>query len=269
MITASYLFAKYKYNPGNNKCFYCGLSCDETYIKKEYVKHTFTNRDIVKYPGSDYVCGCCVESLLGLSKTKQIDGTVKEGRGGAPRIYSWLLTENKKIAMTKKHMRVLRRIILNPPKPPFSIILADSGKKQLIFRAPVNHDRNIFSVLLEEKTIEVNRKLLKIYLKKGIIVSAAIGKIALKKPDQFVNYKNIIEKYNSELPLVEWLEIYTSPLGELAAWLCPGKEESNGIIISKGIQAEIGRPKRFIKESPRNGAKNNQRGSDQVLFDFA
>ena len=268
MTTASYLFDKTKHNLGNNKCFYCGLDCDETYKKKDYVKHTFTNRDIVKYPGNDFVCGCCVESLAGLAKTKQIDGTIKTGRGGSPRMYSWVLTENKKLAMTKKHMRVLRRIILNPPKPPFSIILADSGQKQLIFRAPVNHDRNVFSVLLEEKNIEVNRDLLKLYLDKAIIVSAAIGKIALKKPDQFINYKNVIEKYGSELPLVEWLEIYSSPLGELVAWLCPGKDESNGIIISSGIQAEVSKSKRPIKESTRNGAENNQGGSDQVLFDF-
>jgi len=268
MNTASYLFSKEKYNQGNEKCFYCGLFCDETYVKKDYVKKTFTNRDIVKFPGSNYVCGCCVESLAGLAKTKQIDGTVKTGRGGSPRICSWILTENKKIAMTKKHMRVLRRIILKPPKPPFSIILADSGQKQLIFRAPVNHDRNVFSVLLEEKTIEVNKDILKIYLDKAVIVSAAIGKIALKNPDQFINYKNVIELYDSELSLVEWLEIYTSPLGELAAWLCPGKDESNGIIISKGIQTEISRSERSIKESTRDGAESNQGRSDQVLLDF-
>ena len=269
MTTASYLFDKTKHNSGDNKCFYCGIDCDNTYTKKEYVKHTFTNRDIVKYPGSDYVCGCCVESLAGLAETKQIDGTIKTGRGGSPRIYSWILTENKKLAMTKKHMKVLRRIFLNPPQTPFSIILADSGQKQLIFRAPVNHDRNVFSIMLEEKTIEVNRVLLKIYLDKAVIVSAAIGKIALKKPDQFINYKNVIEKYGSEVPLVEWLEIYSSPLGELVAWLCPGKEESNGIIISREIQTEISKTERSIKESTENGAESNQGGSDQVLFNFA
>ncbi len=268
MKTASYLFNKKKYNPGNNKCFYCGLDCDETYTKKEYVKHTFTNRDIVKYPGSNFVCGCCVDSLRGLSKTRQIDGTIKTGRGGAPRIYSWVLTENKKIAMTKKHLRVLRRICINPPAPPFSIILTDSGKKQLIFRTPVNYDRDNYALFLEDKKINVNKELLKGYLKKAIIVSAAIGKIALKTPDKFINYKNIIELYSSEIPLVEWLGIYASPLGELAAWLCPGKEESNGIIISSRIQTEACGVKGPIEKFTGNGTENNQRRSDQVLLDF-
>lgn len=226
MITASYLFSKIKYNPGNEKCFYCGIDCDETYKKKEYVKKTFTNRDIVRYPGSDFICGCCVESLAGNYEVEQIDGTVKTGRAGQPRMYSWILTEKKRLAFTKKHLEFARENILSPPDPPFSIILADSGQKQLIFRAPVNYDKSRFVVMLEEKYIEANPVMLKIYLEKAILCSAAIGKIALKKPDEFNNYKNIIEYYGDELPLVEWMEIYNIPMGQLAAWLCPGKKEA-------------------------------------------
>lgn len=268
MITASYLFAKEKYNLGNENCFYCGINCNEKYTKEEYVKKTFTNRDIVKYPGSDFVCGCCIESMNEYYGTKQIDGTVKQGRGGSPRIYSWILTENKKIAMTKRHMRVLRRICLNPPSPPFSIVLSESGHKQLIFRTPVNYNKDIYSILLEEKEILVDRKKLKQYLDKAIIVSAAIGKIALKTPDYFNNYKNVIEKYGTETPLIEWIKIYSSQLGELAAWLCPGKDDSNAIIISKGIQTEACGIERPIKELAGNGTKSNKTGIDQALRNF-
>ncbi|ADK81620.1 hypothetical protein [Sediminispirochaeta smaragdinae] len=269
MITASYLFAPNKYNIGEHRCFYCGMPCDGTYTKKKYVKQTFTNRDIVKYPGSDYVCGCCVESLSGIYEVTQIDGTTKIGRAGQPRMYSWVLTENKKLAMTKKHLRVLRRICLSPPKPPFSIVLADSGQKQLIFRAPVNYDQNIFSVLLEEKEISVEIATLKKYLQKAKLVAAAIGKIALKNPDEFINYKNIIDLYGSEGPLVEWIKIYSSPLGELAAWLCPGKEEAkNDFVISTRISSKAGGIGRYVEKSTGNGREGNQGGSDQVLFEF-
>jgi len=242
MITASFLFSNKKYKNGEEKCFYCGLNCDKTYTKEEYVKNTFTNRDIVRYPGSNFICGCCVESLAGNYEVEQIDGIVKNGRAGQPRMYSWLLTEQKREAFTKKHLAFARENILNPPTPPFAIILADSGQKQLIFRAPVNYDKINFVVMLEEKYIKVNPIILNIYLEKAILCSAAIGKIALKNSDEFNNYKNIIEYYGSEVPLVEWMEIYNTPMGELAVWLCPGKKEAeeNGNVISRRISQEVG-----------------------------
>ena len=237
MITASYLFKSEKYNLGENNCFYCGNNCDEQYTKKKFVKDSFTNRDIVKYPGSDFICGCCVESLSGIYEVEQIDGTKKSGRAGQPRMYSWILTEKKQSAFTKKHLFFARENIFFPPDPPFSIVLADSGQKQLIFRTPVNFDKVCFDVMLEEKIINVKPKILKSYLDKAILCSAAIGKIALKNPDKFNNYRSIIEMYGNEVPLVEWMEIYNSPMGELAAWLCPGKKEAlkNGNVISRRI----------------------------------
>lgn len=241
MITASYLFASDKYISGNEKCFYCGIDCNEKYTKKEYVKDTFTNRDIVKYPGSDYICGCCVDSLAGNYEVQQIDGTTKSGRAGQPRMYSWILTKEKKYAFTKKHLGFARENIIFPPAPPFSIILAESGQKQLIFRGVVNYEKDNFVVMLEEKYIEVNIQKIKTCLEKAILCSAAIGKIALKNPEEFNNYKSIIDYYGDEVPLVEWVEIYKTPMGQLAAWLCPGKKEAeeNGNVISRKVSKEI------------------------------
>lgn len=271
IITASYLFAKEKHNLGIHKCYYCGLPCGEEFTKKEYVKNTFTNRDIVKYPGSDYVCGCCVESLITGYTTKLIDGEIKTGRGGSPRMYSWVLTLNKKIAMTKRHLRVLRRICFCPPEPPFSIILSDSGQKQLIFRAPVNHDRTVFSLLLEEKVILVNPEILKDYLQKAVMISASCGKPSLKNPDNFNTYKNVIEYYGNENPIVDWINIYKTPMGELAAWLCPGKEDAknDGNVISRRVSPETGGIDRRIPEHLGDGERGSKIRSDQALLDFA
>jgi CRISPR type IV-associated protein Csf1 len=271
MITASYLFAPDKYNPGEHVCFYCGLPCDETYKKKEYVKNTFTNRDIVRYPGSDYVCGCCVASLITGDTTTLIDGDVKTGRGGSPRMYSWILSSSGNHAFSKRHIDFARESILNPPEPPFSIILADSGQKQLIFRASVNHDRERYVLLLEEKRIEVDTEILRDYLDKAVLCSAAIGKIALKDPDHFINYKNVIEFYGSEEPLIEWINIYSSPMGMLAAWLCPGKQEAqeNGNVISRRIPSEVGGISGPITEDAGDGGESCQGRSNQILFDLA
>ena len=35
-----------------DKCFYCGKECGSEYKKKEFVKKTFTNYDIIKNPVS-------------------------------------------------------------------------------------------------------------------------------------------------------------------------------------------------------------------------
>ena len=36
----------------------------------------------------------------------------------------------------KAHLYLLREIVVNPPKPPFSIVLTDSGQKHLVFFVP-------------------------------------------------------------------------------------------------------------------------------------
>lgn len=271
IITASYLFSPEKYNPGNLKCFYCGIDCDEQYKKSDFVKKTFTNRDVVKFPGSDYVCGCCVESMrTGGPDIILIDGDTKTGRSATPRMYSWVLTKEKTVGFSKRHLDFARGIILNPPDPPFCVILADSGQKQIIFRSPVNYDKNQFMILLEEKEIEVVPKLLSDYIGKATIVSAACGKKSLLNPDEFNNWKNIIDLYQSELPLVEWLKIYSSPMGELAAWLCPGKEEAlNGNFVSGRIPEKISKNNGPKEETTGDGREGCQGRGDQILLDFA
>lgn len=269
-MTASMLFAG-NHNYGDKKCFYCGASCDEQYKTKDYVKPTFTNRDIVKQPGSEYVCKSCINSMSESMTTKQVDGTIKEGRSGSPRLYSWILTKNKKIACTKKHLRVLRRAIISPPYEPFSLILTESGQKQIIFRGIVNYDRDNFYVTLDERNIQVQREKLKKYLQCATYCSAAIGKKALNDPDNFANYRSIIELYGSESPLVEWCKYYQTPLGVLAAWLCPGKEEAlkNEYVIARRIQKKNCGSVGSVSGAAGNGTDGNQRRRDQVLLDFA
>jgi hypothetical protein len=199
-----------------------------------------------------------------------IDGDKKTGRGGSPRMFSWVLSLSGNVAFSKRHLDYARNILTDPPDPPFSIIFADSGQKQLIFRAPVNYNKEIFTVMLEDKFIEVDNNKYKIYLEIATICSAAIGKIALKNPEEFNNYKNIIEFYGSEKPLEEWIKIYSTPIGELVAWLCAGKEEAqkNGNVISRRIPEKISGSGRHIETAPGDGRKNNQGGGDQILFNF-
>jgi CRISPR type IV-associated protein Csf1 len=239
MITASYLFAPEKHQPGNQRCFYCGMLCGEHHTKDEYVKDTFTNRDIVKFPGSDFVCGCCVESMATLVTTTLIDGDVKSGRGGAPRTYSWVLDGRNNKAFSKAHMDFARNILSNPPEPPFSIILSDSGKKQLIFRAPVNYDRYRYVIQFEEVHVEIDLSRWDYILKCATMASAAIGKKALLSPNEFSCFLSSVTFYGTENPIEEWIEIYSEPMAKVAAWVCKGKEDArNEDFVSARIQTK-------------------------------
>lgn len=280
MKTASYLFAPHLYIAGEHRCFFCGLSCDETHTKKQYVKDTFTNRDIVAFPGSDYVCGCCVASLDTIVETKLIDGEVKTGRGGAPRTYSWVLTENGNSAFSKKHFCFARETISNPPEPPFSIVFADSGKKQIIFRAPVNYDREIFSIQFEEEQIEIRGLQFEEYLNIATRAAAAIGKKALLSPDEFSCFLACDKLYGTTDVLEKWIEIYTQPMAKVAAWLCESKgsqnertsreeSERNDITIGTAIPSEIGGSDRLPEQKRKpEAARKCETVRDQLLLDF-
>jgi len=230
-MTASKLFAGNRHITGDNNCYYCGTDCDSTYGVKQYVKDTFTNRDIVKYPASQYVCQGCAMSLGdGWADMEMIDGSVKEfttPRSMAPRMYSWLITEGKRLAFTKAHIPIVRGKLTDAeklPDPPFSWVLSDSGKKHLIFRAPVALSREAFGVMLEEKEILVVPGLLKDRLGLAARISSKIGKPVLRDPVVMSTYI-AAKKAGVVGDLEAWAKVRQEPLSQLAAWLAPCKDK--------------------------------------------
>ncbi|MGD8707067.1 MAG: hypothetical protein PVI88_00100 [Nitrosopumilaceae archaeon] len=205
------------------KCFYCGSNCDKKYSIKEYVKKTFTNYDIVACPDSQYVCDDCVWAFGSNSEIQMIDGEI---RNGSPRNYSWFITKNKKIAFTKKHIEEIKYLLFHIKKKPFKLVIADSGQKHLLFRAPWNFDKNNFILQFEEQQIIVDLK----ELAKRIFIcnrlSAAIGKVAILNPDK-VQYAIAVQKYwNDLIEYEKWLKIHMQPLSQLAVWLAKNKQEA-------------------------------------------
>lgn len=225
--SASYFFGS---EAGEERCFFCGNSCGTEYSKKDYVKKTFTNHDIVISPGSNYVCsGCVISTGMGQPGFRMIDGSYKEAttkRGGAPRLYSWILSNKSNVAANKGHMKYLRESILSPPEPPFAIVLADSGKKQIIFRCPVSMSRDGYPLQWEEELLIINTAELYKYLTMADKCSAACGKMGLAacEDQQFVS--NVYKYYGSTVVFEEWQEVYGKPLARLAAWLAKPKKEA-------------------------------------------
>jgi CRISPR type IV-associated protein Csf1 len=270
-MTASQLFAK---DEGPHNCYYCGGWCSGYFDALEYVKDTFTNRDIVHFPGSKFVCHGCVDSMgSGADEMLMIDGTTKRrenDRGMQPRMYSWVLTIEKKLAGTKAHIEQFRDTIFDPPEPPFAIVLADSGQKQIIFRAPVALDRDVFPVMLEDDPILVIRDEFGEYLKKAMRLCAATGKPALRD-NLGMSAAIAVDNYYGDLSALEyWAEIQNEPMAKLAAWVCPNKEVSQNEypnIERRGIPAQARRVGRPESQVAGNGAGSDQgRGSQIPLF---
>jgi hypothetical protein len=231
LVTASQLFAGSAHIAGMFLCYYCGASCDDTHKTSIYVKETFTNRDIVLYPNSLHICQGCIMSLgNGWADMPMIDGSVKSfttARGMAPRMYSWLLTQDKRLAFTKAHISTVRDMLTDYskiPEPPFALILSESGQKQLIFRAPVAHDKKAFSVMLEDKIINLTFYEFKERMKLASNISIKIGKPVLKDSPTVASYISA-NKAGIFKQLEKWQEVKNEPLSQLAAWLAPPKGE--------------------------------------------
>lgn len=221
-ITAPQLFAGILNPTGDEQCFYCNGVCDKNYKRKDYVKDTFTNRDIVRRPQSEYVCGGCVASLNERATIKLIDGEIREQQ--KTRLYSWLFDKNGKTAFTKAHLSLIKKIVLNPPEPPFGIVFAVSGQKQLIFRSILAWDKSEYYITFEEEKILVNVELLKIKLSIAEKIIAAIGKPALEKMN--MNHAVKYFEYYGDLDLFyAWKPEYVNPINRLAVFLSSNQKE--------------------------------------------
>ncbi len=219
-------------SPAPHRCYYCGGSCDDTFRTHEYVQDTFTNRDVVLFPGSPFCCPGCVEaSGAGPDEMEMLDGSIRVRenlRGMQPRMYSWIIVPGRRWAATKAHIAQLRAFIMDPPEPPFCIVLADSGQKQLLFRAVVAHDRDRFSVLLEEQRIVVDREELGRALQAADLLAEAIGKPTLLAPPSMSLWISCQEHHGTTDPMEAWGEWRNTETGKLAAWLAKAKGKSDG-----------------------------------------
>ena len=278
-MTASQLFAKYSPS-GDERCYYCGGACGTEHTAKNYVKPTFTNRDIVAYPSSPYVCHGCMESLRSdLPLIRMIDG-VERGPDATKtdnvkpqrvRMYSWIVTESGPIAATKAHITRLREVVLSPPDPPFVIVLATSGQKNLLFRAPVAWDRYRYPLLLEEETIDVNVDELRDRLALVTQVVAVVGKPGAVA-DTTIGQAIQFDKHYGNLDVFDaWEAVKPHPISRLAAWLAPNKESAKNEYpgIERGeLPAKTRRTGRRAEKAPGNGTSGSEGHVDQVRFDF-
>lgn len=210
---------------GPQRCFFCGAPCDGEHGRADYVRHTFTGLDTVCCPGSESVCAGCVICLQESCNVPLPGGESRFVSKAAHRMFSWVVTPTSCMAASKSHLAWLRETCLEPPQPPFGIVLADSGQKQLLYAGVVSFDRRNPTITLEGERISYIPGSLRQRIRLMMHVAAATGKPVLGERLGVMGVANLMARYRAAETIYETYEsVRTEPLSRLAAWLCPNKE---------------------------------------------
>lgn len=227
MLTASNLYALARgvaLRPGPHRCWYCGASCDDSHAAATWVKDNCTTRQYAAAPASAHVCAGCVCSL-DESASVHVHGEPAPRAGQRTRLYSWVIDREQARAYTKAHLAALTAWCLSPPEPPWCIVLATSGQKQLIYRAPVNHGAGPpAALMLEDERVHYDTDALRDALDAASRVVACTGKPALAERPGFSIYRACADAYGTTEAAERWSSYFGGPLGRLAGFLAPAKE---------------------------------------------
>jgi CRISPR type IV-associated protein Csf1 len=220
-MTASKL---YHNDEGNYNCYFCSSECSNNILVSSFLKKTFTNYNLILNPDSLYMCRGCYYSMTDKSIKELImpDGEKKYNQ--SVRTYSWYLTKNEKIVFSKKHIQKLKYYILYPSDIPFSIIISDSGKKHLIFRAPVSYNKDNYFLQFEEEKVYINIKQLEDRIRLCEKIIAFCGKKRLLKYNEYKISKLCLMNIEDST-LDKFFSVRKEKLTELAVFLSRNKEE--------------------------------------------
>lgn len=152
-------------------CYLCG---DTPATKDLNLKGTFTAHSLAKYPDSDHLCDRCYLSVnIRANYFNPHKGKISILSG---RNWSWLWQRDKLIYPVLDESQnppmvselptreILRQWLVNPPTPPFTIAIAESGQKHILFLARPGYSRDQFPVQFEMDTVIVDRHLFVNYL---------------------------------------------------------------------------------------------------------
>lgn len=205
---------------GPHACFYCGHACDGSHAVHDYISGCFTGWSAVARPDSLYVCSGCV---LATRESVELDGYDKPQR---MRSMSWVITSASARHYSKGRIADLRAVLLDPPEPPFSLVLAVSGQKHIIYLSPVNQTRGVVTVQFELERVTYRPAALAERIRLCTQIAAATGKPALSEPPTASLAVRLAQYYGGDIePLMIWFDQWQSPLSRLAAYLTPRKED--------------------------------------------
>lgn len=233
---------------GAERCFWCGASCGIGHARRDHVSDSFVGYSEVSAPASGYVCGGCVLA------------TDEADRSKRPRQASWVIDETLAQRLGWGDIDRIRSACLAPPPDPFSIIIAVSGQKHLLYRAPVNHAHDVVTAQVELQRITYRPIELKSRLALCERVAAAAGKPSLAESPT-TGFAIAVSDYWSDADALidAWLVVWSDPLSTLAGKLSRPKEFCRDAYPSdvpaqpapvrrRSVAAEVSRPDRSRRQ---------------------
>jgi hypothetical protein len=168
----------------SNYCYYCGRSAGDRPLE---ISSSFTAGGLIKVAHSNVMCDRChgimfgetqrvwyhnVDEdrwvalyLRGIHQVWQGDTMIEPrllpkaehvqvsaaGKAGKPSTYHELTRIPKRVEV--------REWLVNPPKPPFTIAIAESGQKHILYLAQEGYSRDSFPVQFEMDSLQIDRQL--------------------------------------------------------------------------------------------------------------
>ncbi|WP_299314220.1 hypothetical protein [uncultured Halomonas sp.] len=146
------------------QCWLCGGdTAGRGWHFKDVIGSAFTDFNAAKAPHSKAICGSCAALMK-----KECWEQACEAHGHSPFfpvkddkkpfLANWMFSSHVFSAegWERPDRKAAREVLLDPPAPPFVITLAAAGKKHVIFRARLNHDRQQFTVQLDDEELMVD-----------------------------------------------------------------------------------------------------------------
>ena len=198
---------------GDERCFYCGNPADVPLV----LSGAFNERYAVAYCDSDRICQGC---YISLDEKATIPGRDKRQK---TRNWSWLITAT--IAEPITGPSQLREVCLAPPEPPWALTVAVSGQKHLIWRAPANVDNTTCVVQMEMQRVVYRPDQLRERLGLAMRIAAASGKLSLVEDIGVGLMMRLMDAGLTEEEISDWFDRAAEPINQLAAFICPPKDE--------------------------------------------
>jgi hypothetical protein len=141
-------------------CYLCGCL---PATKPLALKDSFTAHSTAKCPTSDKLCERCAWVIP--LRLNYYNPNTKKDVLLFSRNWSWLLSENEnhpkiegdKVSELPSRVTI-RRWLMNPPEPPFTIAIAESGQKHILPWSKPAHSRDYFPVLFELDLLYIDRE---------------------------------------------------------------------------------------------------------------
>lgn len=148
----------------DDTCWLCGGETGGNgWHFKDVIGTAFTDFNVAVAPHSKSICGSCAALMKKETWEEACEAhghspyfPVKDDK--KPFLANWMFSSHVFSAdgWQRPDRKGARDVLLDPPKPPFVITLAAVGKKHVIFRARLNHDRERFSVQMDDAEVMVD-----------------------------------------------------------------------------------------------------------------